>query len=118
MQRAVVQAVHDWDPGQVIESPHSGNAGDALAILTGQWNQQCIEVGDANAQRIVRDAVAARKIVVFGTTNEARTLVGNHNYAVLGTSNQGLTLYNPHGSQLTVSWNLINAEGACFFILR
>jgi hypothetical protein len=115
MQRAVVQALHDWDPSQVITNPHSGGAGDALALLSGQF-PTIVGVQDANVKKAVQAAMAARKVVVFGTTGAAKTLVGNHNYAVLGASSQGVTLYNPWGSRLTVSWNVITQEGSEFFI--
>jgi hypothetical protein len=118
LQRAVIQAVHTWDKTQSITKPHGGWGGDALAILTGR-PAQYVEFKNGHAPqaiRAVKAALAARKIVVFGTVDSAKTLVGNHDYAVLACSNQGLTLFNPWGSRINVSWNVVSQEGWCFFI--
>jgi hypothetical protein len=135
MQRAVIQAVHDWDPSETIQNPHSGGAGDALAILTGRASQQ-ISPQASNVQQQVEAALASNKAVVLGTNSPSTTtLVAAHCYAVLGATAQGVVLYNPWGYNtnklgqpgvinlgeagqngvITVSWRVISQDGASFF---
>jgi hypothetical protein len=115
MQRAVVQALHDWDPSETVANPHSGGAGDALGILSGRY-PQLVGAQDANVKKRLVSALKSGKTVVFGTTGGAKTLVGNHDYAVLSANAKGVTLYNPWGSQSNVSWSVIIQDGSEFFI--
>jgi hypothetical protein len=83
VQRAVRQAVHDWDPSQSLDKPHGGGAGDALAILTGGPFQE-VHARSADVQKAVRAALEDRRPVVFGK--------GGHYWAVLGMSRKGVLL--------------------------
>jgi hypothetical protein len=107
LQRAVLQAVHDWDPSQSIESPHGGGAGDAMAILTGSG---CDGVGARapGARKTVRQALAAGRSVVMGRKG--------HYWAVLDMTRQGLRLYDPYGSRSTIPWSEAVADDSHFVI--
>jgi hypothetical protein len=109
LQRAVLQAVRDWDPSQSIESPHGGGAADALAILTGQYPEEC-DVKSRDAPRKVRSALLAHQAVVLGKSG--------HYWAVLGTNRNELRLYNPYGSHSTLSWRTLLQEGGSFVIAK
>jgi hypothetical protein len=107
VQRAVIQAVHDWDPSQSVEAPHGGGAGDALSILTGRPTR-VVDAKGADVQKAVGSAVAARRAVVMG--------MQGHCWAVLGVSKQGVRLYNPYGSETTISWDDLSRDEAVFVI--
>jgi hypothetical protein len=107
LQRAVIQAVHDWDPSQSIESPHGGGASDALAILTGRYPRE-VDARAADVRKAVRSALAARRAVVLGKSG--------HCWAVLGISKRGVLAYNPYGSQDTISWDDLSRDGGVFCI--
>lgn len=116
MQRAVIQAVAEWDPSQSIQNPHGGSATDALPILTGRTSQWA-GVNDSNVQQTIANALAAGQAVDLCTIGSGtQTLVANHCYAVLSTDGQGVTLYNPWGSSLTVSWSVVQQDGDAFAI--
>jgi hypothetical protein len=107
LQRAVLQAVHDWDPSQSITAPHGGGAGDAMAILTGG---ACtgFQARAADARKRVRQALAARRSVVLGRKG--------HYWAVVGVTPKGLRLYNPYGSRSTATWSEVVADDSDFVI--
>jgi hypothetical protein len=107
VQRGVIQAVQQWDPSQSIQKPHGGGAGDALAVLTGQYPVR-IAVRAADAREKIEAALSARKPVVFG--------MNRHTYAVLESSAQGVTLYDPYGHIRPLSWDTVVSEGNEFFI--
>lgn len=115
MHRAVIEAVGQWDKSQTIEKPHSGGAGDALAILTGRSFHD-VQANAADAPTKINAALNAHKAVVLESRGDAKNLVKNHYYAVLATSAQGVTLYNPWGDTELVSWNVIKRQGNCFTI--
>jgi hypothetical protein len=115
MQRAVIQAIHDWDQSQVPTKPHSGGAGDALAVLTGRLGKS-LAIRDAGIRPAVETALASKKVVVLNTKGTAKTLVANHSYTVLSASGDEVTLYNPWGSRLTVAWDKLAEEGSEFVI--
>jgi hypothetical protein len=115
MQRAVIQAVAEWDPSQSIQHPHSGSATDAMSILTGQTTQWDV-VGDSGIQQTVSSALSSGDAVDLCTLGTTQTLVAGHCYAVLSTNNQGVTLYNPWGSIVTVSWAVVAQDGQGFAI--
>jgi hypothetical protein len=111
MQRAVIQAIHTWDPSQTIQNPHSGGPLDALATLTGR-SVQYVGIGDPNFKSDLLAAVAAKKSVVFGTKGTgAVTLVSDHAYAVLSAGSRYVTLYNPWGAAQTVAWSVLAQDG-------
>jgi uncharacterized protein with LGFP repeats len=116
MQRAVIQAVEEWDPSQSIQHPHSGTADDPLSILTGrttQWDP----VGDSGIQQTVSSALASGKAVALNTKQSGTVnLTAFHYYAVLSANNQGVTMYNPYGFTVTVSWSVIAQDGNGFMI--
>jgi hypothetical protein len=116
MQRAVIQAIEEWDPSQSIQHPHSGTADDPLSILTGrttQWDG----VGDSGIQQTVISALASGKAVALNTKPSGTVnLVSFHYYVVLSANNQGVTLYNPWGLTSTVSWSVIAQDGNGFMI--
>jgi hypothetical protein len=116
MQRAVVQAVSDWDPSESVANPHGGDTSDAFGIMTGKAPVQFLPVQDAGTQNKVLAALAAHKTVTFGSSGSAKTLVAGHTYGVIGSNNQGVILYNPWGSSATVSWSTLKQEGDGFFI--
>lgn len=116
MQRAVIQAVEEWDPSQSIQKPHSGSATDALAILTGQ-SSQWVGIGASGIQQTISSALASGEAVTLATNyTGTKTLVAGHYYAVLSTNSQNVTLYNPWGSTTTVSWAVVEQDGAGFAI--
>jgi Calpain family cysteine protease len=115
MQRAVLLAVHKWDPTQTIKGAHAGNSGDALAILTGRW-PQVLDIKKVEYKQKIIQAVAARKSIIFAT-GTTKTLVKNHAYAVLKANVQEVLLYNPWGSEVKVSWQAIREEGNWFYII-
>ena len=116
MHRAVIQAVSRIDRTQNIKTPHGGDAADALAILTGRWPTE-VSLKDAHLQQKVIAAVAARRVIVYGTSDKATKLVKGHSYAVVSADQKGVTLYNPWGSPTTVSWKTIRQEGDTFYLL-
>jgi hypothetical protein len=116
MQRAVIQAVSEWDPSQNITNPHSGGAADAIQILTGRESQS-FSAQDQNIQQEIGAPVQAGQNVLLDTKGRGTaTLEAFHYYAVLSTSPTGITMYNPHGSPITVSWSVINQDGSSFVV--
>jgi hypothetical protein len=123
MQRAIIEAVATWSPGQTITNPHSGSACDAQAALTGQAFV-VLSVKNSNIQQKVESALAKHQYVVLSTSSSTTQLVGDHCYAVLSANSQGVTLYNPWGADATsptpdpqtVSWSVIAQDGYAFCI--
>jgi hypothetical protein len=116
MQRAIIQAVAEWDPSQSITKPHSGTADDALQIITGR-ESTWVSAQDGSVQQDIINAVQAGQDVCLDTKGSGtHTLVNFHYYAVLSADNQGVTLYNPWGSTVTVSWTVVNQDGNAFVI--
>lgn len=113
LQRAIIEAVAQFDPSQTITNPHSGGAGDAMAILTGQWITE-INPSASTAQQSVMSSLSAGKNVTFNTKASTTTLVAGHWYAVLSANTQGVTLYNPWGIVLTVPWSVVTQDGSDF----
>jgi hypothetical protein len=124
MQRAVIQALHDWDPSETIQNPHSGGAGDAQAILTGRVYNEFGTSG-STVQQTVESDLANHETVVLDTSATTSTLVNGHYYAVLSANANGVTLYNPWGLGLasrnpggtdpfTVSWSVVAQDGNIF----
>jgi hypothetical protein len=124
MQRAIIQAVAEWDPSQSITAPHSGGATDAQAILTGRWTQdQDIAANDANVKANVLGALAAGNNVVLHTRGNdqqgnpiPKTLVASHVYAVSTADDQYVWLYNPWGTLQKYSWDVIRQDGSVFCV--
>jgi hypothetical protein len=123
MQRAIIEAIATWSPGQTIENPHSGGAGDAQAALTGQAFTYP-SVQNSNIQQQVESALANGQYVELETLNSGtKQLVADHDYAVLSANSQGVTLYNPWGAAETaptpdpetVSWSVIAQDGSGFW---
>jgi Calpain family cysteine protease len=115
MQRAVLLAVHKWDPTQTIKAAHAGNSGDALAILTGRW-PQVFDIKKVECKQKIIQAAAAGKSIIFAT-GTTKTLVKEHAYAVLKANAREVVLYNPWGSEVKVSWQTIKEEGNWFYII-
>lgn len=126
MQRAVIQALSDWDPSQSIQNPHSGGAGNAQDILTGLGFSTVATTGSA-AQQTVQSDLALHESIVFNTKGTTSTLVAGHDYAVVSANSNGVTLYNPWGliasssnpggtDPFTVSWSLIAQDGNDFSV--
>jgi uncharacterized delta-60 repeat protein len=113
LQRAIIEAVAQYDPSQTITNPHSGGAGDAMSVLTGQWITQINPSASTAKQSVIAD-LAAGKNVTFGTKSSTNTLVAGHWYAVLSANAQGVMLYNPWGVLVNVSWNVITQDGSEF----
>lgn len=121
LQRAVIQAVHDWAPGQTIQNPHSGGAGDAQAILTGKaYNDNLATSGNA-AQQAVESLLSKGESVVLNTNpSGTTTLIADHDYAVISANSSGVILYNPWGANaggtnpFKVSWSVIAHDGEDF----
>jgi hypothetical protein len=124
MQRAVIQALHDFDPTQTIANPHSGGAGDAQTILTGKPYSFLPTTG-AGVAASVQQAMNSGKSVVLNTLGTTTTLVSFHYYAVYSASATGVLLFNPYGlSQASsnpggtdpffVSWAVIAQDGNLF----
>jgi len=124
MQRAVIEAVAQWDPSESVSNPHSGGAGDALATLTGHPGGS-FSAQASNVAQQVANALATGQNVVLGTQGSPPNtlLVAGHCYAVLGVSINGVVLYNPWGPAATsptpdpqvVPWSTIAQDGAEFF---
>jgi uncharacterized delta-60 repeat protein len=126
LQRGIIQAISHWDPSQSIQSPHSGGARDALAVLTGQWGQDDLAPAASGASGAVIDALNAGRNVVLHTNSTTSTLVGWHVYAVLNVNYltifgfryvTSVTLYNPWGSPVTVDWSTIVSDGSVLVIV-
>jgi hypothetical protein len=123
MQRAIIEAVATWSPGQTITNPHGGAAFDAQTALIGKAIAY-LKVKNSNIQQQVESALANRQYVVFSTSVSTTQLVGDHDYAVLSANSQGVTLYNPWGAAQTsptpdpqtVSWSVIAQDGDGFSI--
>jgi hypothetical protein len=114
MQRAVIEAVSEWDPSQSIQNPHSGDAADALSILTGKATSW-FTVRTSNIEQWVLSALASDQPVVLGTLGSGtHFLVARHVYAVISASDSFISLYNPLGSPVTVSWSVIFQDGSGF----
>ncbi len=111
LQRGIIEAVSQYDPTQSVANPHSGGAGDAMSVLTGQWITEISPGTTTTAQRVM-NALAAGKNVTLGTSSNTTTLVGSHWYAVLSANTQGVTLYNPWGILVTVPWSVVTQDGS------
>jgi uncharacterized delta-60 repeat protein len=114
MQRAIIEAVEQFDPSESITNPHGGDAADALAVLTGRWTTNTISPTAPDVQQQVINALAAHKNVMFNTLGTTSNLVATHWYAVLRANSQGVTMYNPWGVLVTVSWSVIAQDGNLF----
>jgi uncharacterized delta-60 repeat protein len=110
LQRAIIEAVAQYDPSQTITNPHSGGAGDAMSVLTGHWITQLA----TSARQSVMSALSTGENVTFNTKSSTSTLVAGHWYAVLSANTQGITLYNPWGVLVTVPWSVVAADGNGF----
>jgi hypothetical protein len=124
MQRAVIQALHDFDPSQNIITPHTGGAGDAQTILTGKAYSFLNTTGTGVATSI-QQALNSGKSIVLNTLATTNTLVAGHDYAVFSASSTGIVLYNPYGLSLAssnpggtdpffVSWAVVAQDGSVF----
>jgi uncharacterized delta-60 repeat protein len=111
LQRGIIDAIRQYDPTQSVANPHSGGAGDAMSVLTGQWITEINPATTGTAQSVMTALAAGRK-VTLGTTNNASTLVSSHWYAVLSANAQGVTLYNPWGILVTVPWSVVAQDGS------
>jgi hypothetical protein len=111
MQRAVLQAL-----GIPIQNPPGGSPADALSVMTGRTSTG-VGVGDPNLQSRIESALADNRAVCLVTIpSGARTLVSWHCYSVLSANSSGLKLYNPWGSPVNVSWDVIAQDVASFQI--
>jgi hypothetical protein len=126
LQRAVIEAVQEWDPSESITNPHGGGAGDALGILTGNPTQD-FSPQDSNIAQEVSAALGQGKNVVLNTNPTTTTnLVAYHDYAILSANSRYVTLYNPWGNNnqagqsipatsdpiIIVPWSIIAQDGS------
>jgi hypothetical protein len=105
-QRAVIEAVRQWDPTQSIEKPHGGG-GDVIGMMTGRPPVR-ISAKAADARQKVESALEARKAVIYG--------MGTHYWAVLKSSSESVTAYNPYGHTQVFTWELVRDKGRVFFV--
>jgi hypothetical protein len=124
LQRAILQAVAEWDPSQSITAPHGGGPTDAQAILTGHWTaNENLAVSDSNIKSDLLGALALGKNVVLVTqgydaqgNSLTQTLVADHCYAVYAADDQNVWLYNPWGTLEEYSWDVITQDGSVFCV--
>jgi hypothetical protein len=117
MQRAVIQAVSDWDPTQSITNPHGGSAGDALEMLTGKVASYASAQAGNIEQQISSDLANNDEVVLDTKGQGTKTLVADHSYDVLSCNSKTVTLYNPWGFEVTVAWSVISQDGNDFDII-
>jgi hypothetical protein len=104
LQRGIIQAVSRFDPSQNLDTPHSGGAIDALAILTGTWSDWVSPSNYANANDLGAQVAAGKLIVASTLGTGTATLQARHAYTVLAASGDYVWLWNPQGSMVLISW--------------
>jgi len=108
VQRAMIEAIRQWNPKQSIEHPlpPAGGRDDVMAMLSGRCPKP-IWVNEPDARQRVEAAIKAGKPLIYSD--------GGHVRAVLGATEDGLSLYDPYGHPVNFTWEKIK-KGKRFWV--
>jgi hypothetical protein len=109
VQRAMVEAMRQWNPRQSIEHPlpPAGGRDDVMAMFSGR-RPKPIWVNESDARQRVEAAIKAGKPLIYSD--------GGHVRAVLGATNDGLLLYDPYGHLVNLAWEKDIKRGKRFWV--